>query len=52
MAKMESDLRLERTKPGMARRKAAGLPIGRLPGSKDKTKRKRSSYVPLLGAAG
>lgn len=35
----------ERVKAGLARRKAEGLPIGRLPGAKDVAPRKRSGYV-------
>ena len=45
MAHAESERRSERTKAGLARRKAEGKPIGRLPGAKDKTPRKRSGYV-------
>ena len=45
MAKMESDKRSERIRAGLARRKAADLPIGRKPGARDKGKGKRSPYV-------
>jgi putative DNA-invertase from lambdoid prophage Rac len=45
MAQQESERRSERVKAGMARRKAAGLPVGRQPGSADKGKRKRAGYV-------
>jgi DNA invertase Pin-like site-specific DNA recombinase len=45
MAHAESERRSERTKAGLARRKAEGKPIGRLPGAKDKAPRKRSGYV-------
>ena len=41
VARMESERRSERTKAGLARRKAGGKPLGRPPGSKDKKKRKR-----------
>lgn len=44
-AQMESQRRSERTKIGLARRKAEGKPVGRQPGAKDKTPRKRSGYV-------
>lgn len=45
MAQQESDRRSARIKAGLARRKADELPIGRQPGAKDKTKRRRSGYV-------
>lgn len=45
MAQQESLRRSERTKQGLARRKAEGLPVGRQPGTKDKKPRKRSGYV-------
>jgi DNA invertase Pin-like site-specific DNA recombinase len=45
MAGRESERRSERTKAGLARRKAAGLPVGRKPGSRDLKPRKRSGYV-------
>ena len=45
MAKMESDRRSARVKAALARRKAAGLPVGRQPGAVDKGSRKRSGYV-------
>jgi hypothetical protein len=34
----------ERVRAGLARRKAAGLPVGRQPGSKDRAGRKQSGY--------
>jgi len=45
MAHVESQRRSERTKAGLARRKAEGKPVGRLPGAKDRKPRKRSGYV-------
>jgi putative DNA-invertase from lambdoid prophage Rac len=45
MAQMESRRKSERIKAGLARRKAEGDRIGRKPGSKDKTPRRRSGYV-------
>jgi DNA invertase Pin-like site-specific DNA recombinase len=45
MAKMESDKRSERVRAGIERRRAAGLPVGRQPGARDKSQRKRSPYV-------
>ena len=44
IALQESTRRSERIKSGLAKRKAAGLPVGRQPGSTDKTKRRRSGY--------
>jgi putative DNA-invertase from lambdoid prophage Rac len=44
VARMESQRRSERTKAGVARRKAQGLPVGRQPGAKDKGPRKVSGY--------
>ncbi len=45
LAKFESQRRSERVKAGLARRKAEGLPVGRQPGTKDKSARRRSGYV-------
>jgi hypothetical protein len=45
MAHAESERRSERTKAGLARRKAEGKPIGRREGAKDSKPRKRSGYV-------
>ena len=45
MAQQESNRKSERIKAALAKRKAAGLPVGRQPGAVDKTKRKRSGYV-------
>jgi putative DNA-invertase from lambdoid prophage Rac len=45
MAKAESTRRSERTKAGLARRRAEGKPVGRQPGAKDTRPRKRSGYV-------
>lgn len=45
MAQQESVRRSERIKAGLARRKAAGLAVGRQPGAADKKSRKRSGYV-------
>ena len=44
-AQFESRRRSERTKAGLERRRARGLPVGRQPGAKDKKKRRRSGYV-------
>jgi Resolvase, N terminal domain len=44
-AHAESERRSERTKAGLARRKAERKPIGRLQGAKDRTPRRRSGYV-------
>ena len=44
MAKRESDRKSERVVAALARRKAAGLPVGRQPGAVDKKPRKRSPY--------
>jgi putative DNA-invertase from lambdoid prophage Rac len=46
MAQQESQRRSERTKAGLQRRaEKDGLPVGRQPGAKDKTRRNRSGYV-------
>jgi putative DNA-invertase from lambdoid prophage Rac len=45
MARAESARRSERVRAGLARRKAAGLPVGRQPGAADRKPRKRSGYV-------
>jgi putative DNA-invertase from lambdoid prophage Rac len=45
VARMESQRRSEWVRAGLARRKAAGLPVGRQPGSKDRRQRKRSGFV-------
>ncbi len=45
VAQMESQRRSERTRAGLARRKAEGLPVGRQPGARDTRPRKRSGYV-------
>jgi putative DNA-invertase from lambdoid prophage Rac len=45
IVRMESQRRSERVRAGLARRKAAGLPVGRPPGAKDKARRRRSGYV-------
>lgn len=44
VAKFESARRSERVKAGLARRKAAGLPVGRAKGAKDKGQRRLSGY--------
>jgi putative DNA-invertase from lambdoid prophage Rac len=49
VARMESQRRSERTKAGLARRKAAGLPVGRQPGAKDRRPRKVSGYFERYG---
>ena len=43
-AHFESQRRSERIKSGLARRKSAGLPVGRLKGAKDRRPRKVSGY--------
>ncbi|MBV9170872.1 MAG: recombinase family protein [Chloroflexi bacterium] len=45
IAQRESARRSERIKAGLARRQAAGKPVGRQPGAKDHQKRHRSGYV-------
>jgi putative DNA-invertase from lambdoid prophage Rac len=45
MAQQESARKSERVKAALAKRKAAGLPVGRQPGAKDLAPRKRSGYV-------
>jgi len=45
MARAESARRSERVRAGIARRKAAGLPVGRQPGASDLKPRKRSGYL-------
>jgi DNA invertase Pin-like site-specific DNA recombinase len=49
VARMESQRRSERTKAGLARRKAQGLPVGRQPGARDKGPRKVSGYYARFG---
>lgn len=43
-ARQESQTRSERTKAGIARRRAGGGIVGRPPGSKDKKRRKKDGY--------
>jgi putative DNA-invertase from lambdoid prophage Rac len=45
VAGYESRRRSERVLAGLARRKAAGLPLGRQPGARDLAPRKRAGYV-------
>jgi putative DNA-invertase from lambdoid prophage Rac len=45
MAQQESSRRSERIKAGLARRKAEGMPVGRVRGATDKKQRRRSGYV-------
>ena len=45
MAEQESKRRSERIKAGLAKRKAAGKPVGRQAGASDLKPRKRSGYV-------
>lgn len=52
MAKQESDRKSERIKAGLARRRAAGKPVGRQPGTADRKARKRSGYVASWEAGG
>ncbi len=49
IAGVESTRRSERVRAGLARRKAAGQPIGRLPGAKDRRPRKVSGYHARYG---
>ena len=44
VANFESKRRSERVKAGLERRKAAGLPVGRIPGARDRRPRKVSGY--------
>ena len=44
-AEDESRLRGERTKAGIARRRAEGKPVGRQPGATDRKPRQRSGYL-------
>jgi putative DNA-invertase from lambdoid prophage Rac len=44
-AKMDSDRKSERTRAGLARRKAEGFTLGKPPGSKDKRKRARRADI-------
>ncbi len=44
VANFESRRRSERIKAGLARRRAAGLAVGRKPGAKDKKPRRVSGY--------
>jgi putative DNA-invertase from lambdoid prophage Rac len=44
-AKYESDRKSARIKAALDRRKAKGLPVGRIIGAKDKQPRKRSGYL-------
>ena len=50
VAAFESRRRSERIKSGLARRKAAGLPVGRREGAKDRRPRKVSGYYLHTGA--
>ena len=45
VAKSESERRSERIKAALDKRRAKGLPVGRIAGSKDKTPRKRTGYL-------
>ena len=49
VANFESRRRRERIKAGLQRRKAAGLWVGRTPGSKDRKRRKVSGYYVRQG---
>ncbi|MGH7922034.1 MAG: hypothetical protein ACREQM_19125 [Candidatus Dormibacteraceae bacterium] len=42
---MKSKRESERVRAALARRRAKGLPVGRQPGAKDESERKRSGYV-------
>ena len=45
MAKQESDRRSARIKAALAKRKAEGKPVGRVPGAADRKPRRRAGYV-------
>ena len=49
VARMESLRRSERTKAGIQRRRLQGLPVGRIPGAKDRKPRKVSGYYARWG---
>ncbi len=52
VAQQESARRSERMRAGLARRKAAGLPVGRMPGARDRTQRtRRFAKAPAGGGA-
>jgi DNA invertase Pin-like site-specific DNA recombinase len=44
-AQMESARKSERVKAGLARRRAAGLPVGRLAGARDRKPRRTAGYM-------
>lgn len=52
MAQQESARKSERVKAALAKRRAAGLPVGRQPGATDKGQRRRSGYVRAWEAGG
>lgn len=52
LARFESERRSARIKAGLAKRKAAGQPIGRKAGSSDRGRRNRSNYVAAWEAGG
>jgi DNA invertase Pin-like site-specific DNA recombinase len=52
MAEQESRRRSERIRAGLARRAAAGLPIGGAPGRRDAKPRRRSGYVAMWEEGG
>lgn len=45
LAKYESQRRSDRIRAGLARRRAEGKPVGRQPGARDRSQRRRSGYV-------
>lgn len=47
IAQFERDLISERCKLAVLRRRALGLPVGRIEGSKDKRRRNPKSYIEL-----
>ena len=49
IARFEAERHSERTKAGLARRKAQGLPVGRQLGAKDSKPRRRSGYFARYG---
>ena len=51
-AGQESRDRSERARAGAARRRAAGLPVGRQPGARDRAPRRTAGYIESWGAGG
>ena len=49
VARFEAERHSERVKAGIAKRRAQGLPVGRIAGSKDRKPRRRSGYFARYG---